>query len=301
MKVKTIAFVILAVLLTLFTTPVYAQGIPPLPHAFYGTVEVNGSPAPVGTEVEVRGEGVQTGVGNNPVVTTVEGRYGSSDALEPKLIVQGDTVEGATLTFYINGVSTGQTAEWHSGEVTELNLTVTIEGPPPETTETPPPETTETPTPRPAAFSLSSLIISPNEVTPGESVTISVDVANTGEEAGNYKVTLKIDGVVEASKEITVTAGASQKVIFTISKDVAKTYSVDINGLNGTFVVTEEAPSPPAPPSPAAPPAPPAPPPPPTAPAQPVNWPVLWGIIGGAIAGLTAFLVARRKARRKVY
>ena len=147
MKAKTIAFVLLAVLLTLVTTPVYAQGAPPLPHAFYGTVEVNGSPAPAGTEVEVRGEGVQVDVGNNPIVTTAEGRYGSSGALEPKLIVQGDIVEGSSITFYVNGVSTGQTAEWHSGEVTELNLTATVEGPPPETTETPPPETTETPTP----------------------------------------------------------------------------------------------------------------------------------------------------------
>lgn len=148
MKAKTIAFVILAGLLTLFTTPVYAQeDIPPLPHAFYGTVEVNGSPAPAGTEVEARGEGVQIDVGNNPVVITVEGRYGSSEPLEPKLIVQGNIAEGSAVTFYVNGVSTGQTAEWHSGGVTELNLAVTIEGPPPETTETPPPETTETPPP----------------------------------------------------------------------------------------------------------------------------------------------------------
>ena len=148
MKAKTIAFVILAGLLTLFTTPVYAQeDIPPLPHAFYGTVEVNGSPAPAGTEVEARGEGVQVDVGNNPVVITVEGRYGSSEPLEPKLIVQGDIAEGSAVTFYVNGVSTGQTTEWHTGGVTELNLAVTIEGPPPETTETPPPETTETPPP----------------------------------------------------------------------------------------------------------------------------------------------------------
>ena len=295
MKLKTVAFVILAGLLTLFTTPVYAQETPPLPHAFYGTVEVNGSPAPAGTEVEARGEGVQVGVGNNPVVTTAEGRYGSSQPLEPKLIVQGDLVEGSPVTFYVNGVSTGQTAEWHSGEVTELNLTATIEGPPPETTETPPPETTETPTPKPAAFSLSSLTISPSEIALGESVTISVDVANTGEEAGNYTVTLKIDGVVEASKEVSVAAGASQEVVFTVSKDVAKTYSVDIDGLSGTFVVEEEAPAPPAPPAPPATPS-------PTTPAQAINWPVLWGVIGGMTAvGVTTFVLARRRAKRKVY
>ena len=106
MKAKTIAFLFLAGLLSLalFTTPVYAQSVPPLPHAFYGTVEVNGSPAPVGTEVEARGEGIQTGVGNNPIVVTVEGCYGSSNPLEPKLIVQGDIADGTILTFYVNGV-----------------------------------------------------------------------------------------------------------------------------------------------------------------------------------------------------
>jgi len=157
MKVKTFALVFLAVLLplALFATPVYAQAVPALPHAFYGTVEINGSPATAGSEVEVRGEGVQTGVGNNPIVITVAGSYGSSNPLEPKLIVQGDIVDGAILTFYVNGVPTGQTVEWHSGEVTELNLTATGEipppgtsgAPPPEPTEPPPPETTEVPPP----------------------------------------------------------------------------------------------------------------------------------------------------------
>ena len=300
MKLKTITFVILAGLLTLVATPVYAQGVPPLPHAFYGTVEINGSPAPPGTAVEARGEGVEVGVGNNPIVTAVEGSYGSEEPLEPKLVVQGEIAEGATLTFYANGVSTGQTTEWHSGEVTELDLTVTGEAPPPETTETPPPETTEPPTPKPAAFSLNSLVVSPNEVAPGGTVTISVNVVNTGEEAGNYIVALKIDGVVEASEEVSINAGASQQVIFTLSKDVAKTYSVDVNGLSGTFVVEEEAPAPPAPPAPPAlsPPATPS----PTTSTTAINWPVLWWVIGVAIAvGAATFVQARRKARRRVY
>jgi len=427
MKAKTIAFILLAVLLTLFTTPVYADGVPPpvpVPHAFYGTAEVNGDPAPVGTEVEARGEGVQTGVDGNPVVTIVVGKYGSSsNPFEPMLIIQGEIAEGATLTFYVSGVSTGQTAEWHSGEVTEVNLTVTIEGPPPGTTEVsdiissagvfmetvnaessdglcrltiakdtlgltedgeplsevkmtqmgappaPPadarvigqvydfkpdgatfepaatlkytydpsriptgvaenelvlawgdagagkwvelestvdPEANTItapvshftafavlaylpPEPAPAAFRLSSLTISPNEVALGESVTISVEVTNTGEEAGNYTVTLKIDGVVEASKDITVNAGDSQKVSFTTVRDLPGGYAVDINGLGGTFVVVGEAQSPPAPIAPT---------PPALSPASisPINWPVLWGVIGGVIiVGLIIFLLARRK------
>lgn len=150
MKAKMVTFIILAVLLALATTPVYADTAPVLPHAFYGKLNINGSPAPVGTQVEVKGEGVQTGIGNNPIEVTVEGEYGSAEPLEPKLIVQGNIAEGATVAFYVNGVSTGQTAAWHSGEVTELDVNATIEGslpepPPPEETTEPPPETTEPP------------------------------------------------------------------------------------------------------------------------------------------------------------
>jgi len=144
MKIKMFAFILLAVLLALVATPVYADSAPTLPHAFYGTVDINGSPAPVGTEVEVRGEGVQTGVGNNPIVTAVEGEYGGgTDPMAPKLIVQGSIAEGTTVTFYVNGFATGQTAQWHSGAVAEVNLAATIEegAVPPDTSDSTPPDT----------------------------------------------------------------------------------------------------------------------------------------------------------------
>jgi hypothetical protein len=53
-------------------------------------------------------------------------------------------------------------------------------------------------------------------------------------------VTLKINGVTEATKEITVAGGASEEVVFTTVKDEAGSYSVDVNGLVGLFTVLEE-------------------------------------------------------------
>jgi len=147
MKAKMVAFMFLAVLLAMVATPVYADIAPTLPHAFYGTVEINGSPAPVGTSVKVVGEGVQTGVGTNPIVTTVEGEFGGgADPLVPKLVVQGTVAEGATVSFYVDGFATGQTAEWHSGEVTEIDLAATIEEgavpeEPPDAGDSTPPDT----------------------------------------------------------------------------------------------------------------------------------------------------------------
>jgi len=94
--------------------------------------------------------------------------------------------------------------------------------------------------PVPAAFTVSSLRVSPSEIAPSEEVNISVLVANTGDESGTYEVTLKIDDVVVATKEVTLAGGASQKVTFTATKDVAGTYSVDVSGLTGSFTVKEE-------------------------------------------------------------
>jgi hypothetical protein len=152
MKAKMVAFMFLAMLLALAATPVYAAEAPSLPHAFYGAVAINGSPAPVGTSVKVMGEGVQTGVGTNPIETTVEGEYGGgTDPMAPKLVVQGSVADGTTVAFYVNGFSTGQTATWHSGEVTEVDLAVTIEedavpdepddSTPPDTGDSTPPDT----------------------------------------------------------------------------------------------------------------------------------------------------------------
>jgi len=427
---KATIFIVAALLLMLGATPVYANGVPPLPHAFYGDVAINGSPAPIGTTVEARGTGVLTGIEANPITTTELGKYGSADPFGAKLIVQGDILDGAVITFYVNGVSTGQTTEWHSGEGTELDLSATIseeEGPgggggitPTTTTvtvtvfgstssfiinkttgelqetftatsadgnltitipegticldkdgdplgsleaavdESPParPEAAHvigpaydfgpdgatfdpaltfvwsydpgalpedvaeedlviayydedagkwteldsvvdtedntitasvshfttfaiigavTPPPEPAAFTPGSLSISPTEVDIGESVTIGISVANTGGQSGSYTVTLKINSVVEETREVTVAAGASETVTFATSEDKAGTYAVDVNGLTGSFTVKEAA----------------VPPPPPS----PVNWPVLGGIIGGVIVlGLLIFFLVRRRA-----
>ena len=116
--------------------------------------------------------------------------------------------------------------------------------------------------PAPAAFAVSALTISPAEVDIGESVTVGILVTNTGDLAGSYEVTLKIDEAVVATKGVTLDGGASQSVTFTTSKDVVATYTISIDGLTGTFVVK-------------------------LPPAVPLNW---W-LIGGIIAVVVAVIV----------
>ena len=128
-----LGFVFLGLVLvaTCTVTIAYAQQPPPLPQAFFGSIEINGQPAPVGAQIEARGAGVKTGILGNPLVTTVAGRYGGRTLSEPKLGVQGNIEDGALIEFYIDGVKAecarpGDTWQgshpFTSGVVTELNL-----------------------------------------------------------------------------------------------------------------------------------------------------------------------------------
>ena len=136
----------------------------------------------------------------------------------------------------------------------------------------------------PAAFTVSDLTISPSEVYISERVSIRVIVANIGGESGSYKVILKINGVVEATREVTINAGFSKEVTFSTTRDIAGTYLVEVDGLTGSFTVKEKSVIPVIPPEI-----------PPVVP-KPINWPLIGGIIGGIIAVglLVYFLVVRR-------
>jgi hypothetical protein len=59
--------------------------------------------------------------------------------------------------------------------------------------------------------------------------------------AGSWPVTLSIDGVAEDTKPVTLSPGESDTITFTVSRDEAGTYDVALDGLAGSFTVTEEA------------------------------------------------------------
>jgi hypothetical protein len=89
----------------------------------------------------------------------------------------------------------------------------------------------------PGNLSASSLSITPQQVEPGQEVTISVNVVNTGGETGSYDAILYINGVVEDSQSVSVAAGTSKNVIFTVSKSEAGVYDVSLAGQSGQFEV----------------------------------------------------------------
>jgi len=88
-----------------------------------------------------------------------------------------------------------------------------------------------------AVFRVSDLSISPTQVSVGSPVTISCVVTNRGSLAGDYIV--KLGGDFMAEQSVTLNPGESVTVSFEVTPDRAKTYSVSVNGLTGSFVATE--------------------------------------------------------------
>ena len=91
-------------------------------------------------------------------------------------------------------------------------------------------------TPPGAEFKVSGLVISPTEVNPGQVVTISCLVTNTGSEAGDY--TVKLGGDFVAQQTVSLAPGESKTISFEVTPAVAKTYQVSVDGLSGSFVAT---------------------------------------------------------------
>ena len=241
----------LSFLLLSFASPVSAQSLPVLPHAFYGNVTIGGEPAPVGTLIEARGEHIVTpppdpvtGLTGNPVWTTEVGKYGGGDN---PLVVQGteELMNGDTIEFYINNVKADQTAEFDSGQITQLDLMV--ESAPPVTptptptvtpTETPAatptatPSSTPTPTPTPTPIVGTSVAIDCASVSVNGSVDTEITIATDELEGiGSATITLTVDTAV-------VSVGGVE------AGDLGEVIWDTINGTTTMTVATGDSPGP---------------------------------------------------------
>jgi hypothetical protein len=149
--------------------------------------------------------------------------------------------------------------------------------------------------PGPAVFQVTDLAVAPEKVETGESVTVSVSVANTGGTLGTYNVVLIVNNAREAEKSVTVAAGSTGLVTFTLLKEDTGSYIVTADGLSVSFDVialpvlpgppeTLEIPGPsPGPPASTAPSIPPPAPELAAVPENPVNWWLVGGISMGVI------------------
>jgi PKD repeat protein len=90
-----------------------------------------------------------------------------------------------------------------------------------------------------AEFEVSNLSIKPELVMVGEPIMFSATCVNIGGSQGSYTIALKVDGEAIDEKTVNLESGESKTVSFEIVSVNEGTYSVDVNGLKGTFTVEE--------------------------------------------------------------
>lgn len=111
---------------------------------------------------------------------------------------------------------------------------------PPLSTSPTGPRVSPSPPPQPLnppQMTIQFLNVSPQQASANQPVTITTNVVNTGDEAGNYYVALKINGQMEQSRMVGVSPHGTQPVKFTVTKDKPGTYSVDIADQRGSFTI----------------------------------------------------------------
>ena len=74
---------------------------------------------------------------------------------------------------------------------------------------------------------------------PTAPMTSASNVTNAGEIEGTYTVTLKVEGKELESQEVTLAAGATQTVTFSLVEDRGGSYDVAVDGVVGTLLVEE--------------------------------------------------------------
>ena len=94
-----------------------------------------------------------------------------------------------------------------------------------------------------AEFVVSDLTINPLEAEIYEPVLISVNVSNIGDIEGEYVANLTINNVIEQNETVLVLDHNSTIVAFTVIKETAGNYTVELGGLSGLLTTKVPPPS----------------------------------------------------------
>jgi len=177
------------------------------------------------TSLSVSAETVEPGE-SVTVTALVENIGDEADSTTITFSVDGSEIESQILTLDAGGT---ETLTWTISKAAEGTYTVEVMG---ETASF----TVQAP-PTPAEFTLSNLQVSPSTVEPGEDVTVSFTVMNSGEESGDYSVDVMLDGATVDTLTGTLDGGDSESLTATVSSDAEGTHTVAVDGLDADFSV----------------------------------------------------------------
>ena len=86
--------------------------------------------------------------------------------------------------------------------------------------------------------------LSATKVAPGEKVTVTANVANTGTGNGSSVIKVYINGAEESQQGVSVTSGGTTSVTFDVTRNQPGTYTVYVGSTNaGSFTVDEFTPN----------------------------------------------------------
>ncbi len=91
----------------------------------------------------------------------------------------------------------------------------------------------------PPVMTIQYLNINPMQVSIGQTVTITANVVNQGDQATGYAADLVINGKMEQTQMVTVGPRATQPVMFTVKGAQPGTYTVDIGNQRANFIVID--------------------------------------------------------------
>lgn len=89
-----------------------------------------------------------------------------------------------------------------------------------------------------AKLVFANLTIDPEEIDPGQTVTISVETTNFGTLREAETVILYLNEKEESTRDVTLGPGEISTITFSVNKSKSGTYDVEIGGLEGSFKVT---------------------------------------------------------------
>jgi len=100
----------------------HAAAVPPLPAEFYGSVLLDGQPAPAGTVISAQIHGLDRG----SITIDTPGFYGGPGLFDPRLKVNVSEEEykpgEMTVVFLINGQQAAQTAVFDAGSSRQFDI-----------------------------------------------------------------------------------------------------------------------------------------------------------------------------------
>lgn len=91
-------------------------------------------------------------------------------------------------------------------------------------------------------IALSNLTVKPLTAEPDENIRVQVEAVNLSPEAVTTSLDLSIDGVVEATRSLTLEAGGGETVTFLVSRDVEASYELTVGNLSQSFTVEKPIP-----------------------------------------------------------